>query len=182
MKVYKKGEIAKIVLKSLIIGGVVVAVVALPGMAPVLNLFGNDKRKNWKINRTLKQFERKKLVKMYYKGNKEFIEITEKGRKRLLQYEYEDMKINIPPKWDKLWRIVIFDIPEKRRKSRNALVIKLKELGFCMIQKSVFVYPYKCKDEIDFVGEHLFIRKHINYILAKNIENEKKFKKLLNIN
>jgi phenylacetic acid degradation operon negative regulatory protein len=181
MKVYKKGEIAKIILKSLVLGGVVVSVIALPGMAPVLNLFGNDKRKSWKLNRTLKQCKKQKFVKIYYRNGEEFIEITKKGKERLLQYDYEDMKINIPKRWDGLWRIVIFDIPEKRRKLRNALVLKLKELGFVMIQKSIFVYPYKCKEEIDFVSEHLYIRKYINYILARNIEHEKKFKKLFNI-
>ena len=182
MKTYKKGEIAKVVLKSLVISGAIVAVVTLPGMAPILNLFGNDKRKSWKIKRTLRQFKKQKLVKVYYRENKEFIEITNKGKRRLLQYDYEDIKIDIPQKWDKFWRIVIFDIPEERRRSRNALVLKLKELGFIMMQKSIFVYPYKCKDEIDFIGEHLFIRKYINYILAKKIENEKKFKKVFNIN
>lgn len=181
MKTYKKGEIAKIILKSLVIGGAVVAVVALPGMAPVLNLFGNDKRKNWKINRTLQQFKKQKFVKIYYKDNEEFIEITERGKKRLLRYDYEDIKINIPKKWDKLWRIVIFDIPEKRKKARDAINIKLKELGFCSIQKSTFIFPYDCKNEIDFIGEHMFARKYINYIVAKEVENERKLKKFFNL-
>lgn len=181
MKIYKKGEIAKVVLKSLLIGGAVVAVVALPGMAPILNLFGSDKRKNWKIDRTLRQFKKQKFIKIYYKGDKEFIEITEKGQKRLLQYNYEDMKIKKPKKWDRLWRIVIFDIPEKRKKARDAINIKLKELGFYPIQKSTFIFPYECKNEVDFIGEYMFTRKYINYILAKEVENKKKLKKFFNI-
>lgn len=181
MKTYKKGEIAKVILKSLFIGGVVISVVALPGMAPVLKLFANDKNKKTKINRVLKQFKKQKFVKMYYKDNKEFIEITEKDKKRLLQYDYEELKINIPKKWDKLWRVVIFDIPEKRKKARDAINIKLQELGFCSVQKSIFIFPYKCKNEIDFIVEHLFIRKYINYLLVKEIENEKELKKIFNL-
>lgn len=45
-------------------------------------------------------------------------------------------------KWDKKWRIVIFDIEEKQKKTREALRYKLKELGFGMIQESVWVSPY----------------------------------------
>lgn len=118
---------------------------------------------------------------MYYKDNKEFIEITEKGKKRLFQYDYEELKINIPKKWDKLWRVVIFDIPEKRKKARDAINIKLQELGFRSIQKSTFIFPYKCKNEIDFVAEHLFIRKYVNYLLVKEIENEKELKKIFDL-
>lgn len=182
MKKFKRGEIAGTVLKGVFIGGVVVAVVALPGMAPVLNLFGgNNKRSQYKLRRALYQLKKNKLVNIYYKGNEEFIEITEKGKKRLLQYDYDNIKIKMPKKWDGMWRIVIFDIPEKRKKARNAVVMKLKEIGFYSIQKSTYISPYECKDEIDFIGEHLFIRKYIDYIIAKSIDKEEKLKKLFKI-
>lgn len=180
--IYKKGDIAKVVLKSLFFGGMVVAVVALPGMAPVLNLFQDSNKKNKrKMQNALFNLKKQRLVKIYYKNREEFIEITEKGRKRLLKYEFDDMKIETPKKWDGLWRIVIFDIPEKRKKARNALNIKLKELGFYRIQKSAFIFPYECRDEIDFVAEHFFIRKYINYIIVKEIDNADKLKKILKI-
>ena len=51
------------------------------------------------------------------------------------------------------WRIVIFDIPEKFKKAREALRMKLKELGFLELQKSVFIFPYECEDEINFIVE-----------------------------
>lgn len=182
MRKYKRGEIAGAVLKGLLLGGIVIAVVALPGMAPVLNLFGgNNKRNQYKLRRALYQLKKNKLVNIYYKDNKEFIEITEKGKKRLLQYDYDNMKIKVPKKWDGMWRMVIFDIPEKRKKARDAIVIKLKEIGFHSIQKSTYIFPYECKDEVDFIGEHLFVRKYIDYIVAKSIDNEEKLKKLFKI-
>ena len=46
------------------------------------------------------------------------------------------MKINIPPKWDGFWRIVIFDVPEKFKKARNALSKKIKDLGLFPLQKA----------------------------------------------
>lgn len=44
--------------------------------------------------------------------------------------------------WDKKWRLVIFDIPEKQRSLRENFRRKLKELGFGMVQKSVWVSPH----------------------------------------
>ena len=176
----KNIEVAKIVLKCLVIGSVAVAVVALPGMAPVLKLFMKEDKK-YKFRKTLYELKRNCIIKMYYKDGEEVIEITEKGRKRLLKYEFDDMKIKIPRKWDGLWRIVIFDIPEKRKKARNAINLKLKKLGFHPIQKSTFIFPYECRNEIDFVAEHFFARKYINYIVAKEIDNSSKLKNLFNI-
>jgi len=45
-------------------------------------------------------------------------------------------------KWDGKWRVVIFDINEKKRKDRDSLRNKLRELGFGMIQESVWISPY----------------------------------------
>lgn len=51
-------------------------------------------------------------------------------------------------KWDKKWRIVTFDIPEKKRTKRDLFRRKLKELGFGMIQESLWVTPHAFEDDI----------------------------------
>jgi len=43
--------------------------------------------------------------------------------------------------WDKKWRLVVFDIPEKNRLARDALRKKLKELGFAPLQRSTWISP-----------------------------------------
>ncbi len=52
-------------------------------------------------------------------------------------------------KWDGYWRIVIFDIEEKNRLIRNLLRRKLRELGFGMWQKSVYITPHPVTEEIN---------------------------------
>ncbi|NQV88183.1 MAG: hypothetical protein HQ402_01320 [Parcubacteria group bacterium] len=173
----KKGEIAKTILKTLVSSGAVLALLALPGMSPMLKLFGNtDKTKKYKLNKSLRKLKEKKFVNIYYKDGREFIEITEKGKKKLLAYDFDDLEIVKPKKWDGLWRIVIFDIPEKKKYVRDTLNIKLKELGFKPIQKSTFVLPYDCEDLVCFIREHLYARDGIQYILAKKIEGESDLK------
>lgn len=46
--------------------------------------------------------------------------------------------------WDGKWRLVIFDIPEKRRPARDLLRQKLKEWGFVRLQKSVWGSKKNC--------------------------------------
>lgn len=102
--------------------------------------------------------------------------LSEKGKKRALEYNFEKMKIKIPDKWDGKWRIVFFDIPEKFRAARNALRDKLKELGFREVQKSVFAFPYSCRDEIDFVVEFFNVRAFVRYAEMIHPTNEAELK------
>ena len=66
----------------------------------------------------------------------------------------------------------MFDIPEKLRGLRNSLRFHFKKIGLIELQKSVFVYPYPCSDEIEFIVELYNARKYVRFILAENIDNE----------
>lgn len=96
----------------------------------------------------------------------EKIRLTDYGRARALVYNFNDLKLPIKKKWDKKWRLVLFDIPEPKKKIRDALRRKLKQLGFLEFQKSVFIYPYSCEEEINFVLNFYNIPEHVYYIEA----------------
>ena len=83
--------------------------------------------------------------------------------------------------WDGKWRTVIFDIPEKLKSARNALRDKLKEVGFHELQKSVFVFPYECKDEIDFIIEFFNLRQYVRYGIFDFIDNDLHLRKTFNL-
>lgn len=176
-KNYSKGELAKDILKGLALGGFIVACFACPNFAQVAKMFkANDWDERRRLKQSLRGLEKKKLIKFDEKNDKMIIEITEDGKKKVLKYKYEEMEIKKPKKWDKLWRMVIFDIPEVHKKARNALNLKLQELGFYPLQKSVFLHPFDCRNEIDFIGEYFNVREHINYFVVNEIEREDYFK------
>ena len=97
------------------------------------------------------------------------IEITNKGKTRLLEYDYDNIEIK-KPKVDGKWRLIIFDIPEQRKRDRDALRRKLIELGFTRLQDSVFASPYPCKDEIDFLANYLNISDFVTLAVIEKIE------------
>ena len=182
MEKYSKGEIAKIILKSLLVTAVVVTVVALPGSAQILTLFKpKNKREEYKVTRSLHSLKKNKYVRVYKKNGKDIIEITRKGKRRISSYDYEDIKLQHVKKWDGLWRVVMFDIPERKKRARNAISRKLKELGCHAVQKSVFIYPYDCRKEMDFIAGYLYVRKYIQYMEVKKVDNEGKIKKRFHI-
>ena len=167
---HSRGELAKEILKALAIGAILASSLALPNLPQVLKFLGVVGAKDkYRVKRTIYNLKDKRLVDFYENG---VIEITEKGKKKILQYDIEEMNIKIPANWDGYWRIVIFDIPEKFKKARNALSKKIKDLDFFPLQKSVFVYPFECRDEIDFISEFFGVGKFVQYIVAKKIDSE----------
>jgi len=125
------------------------------------------------LRRSIKQLYQSKLVSCRERPNGTVsMVLTEEGMKRATRYHLEPMRIQRPVKWDKIWRVVIFDIPEDKQLARRALRRKLRHLGFYPFQKSVFIFPFECKKEIDFLVDFFDLQKHVRYFLAQKIDTE----------
>lgn len=74
------------------------------------------------------------------KNSKPYLRLTNKANKKLKR-DFPIFKMQ-KRKWDKKWRLVIFDISEETRSTRDLLRDKLKELGFGMLQKSIYISAY----------------------------------------
>lgn len=98
--------------------------------------------------------------------------LSENGQRRILFFKIDKLKLKPAKHWDGKWRFVAYDIPHDKSQARHALLRKLKELGFYQWQKSVLVYPYDCRDEIDFITEFFEIRPHVRYAEMINPTNE----------
>ncbi len=110
------------------------------------------------LNHALRKLKIMGLVKTSPASDfKERYVLTPAGKSKFLLHQYYTLTLKGRKRWDGKWRMVLFDIPEARRKVRDALRKKLKELGFLEFQKSVFIFPYPCDDEINFVINFLDI-------------------------
>lgn len=116
--------------------------------------------------------KKKKLIRTFIKNKKTYVELTVKGKKRALYYCQKKIAIKRAKKWDGKWRIIIFDIPESRKFKRDTLRNRLKFLGLIEIQKSVYVYPFDFKRELDFLVGWLVIYKYAKYIIGDIIQGE----------
>ena len=160
-----------------IAGPIVLASLFLPNasqmLKPLLRWHKNwDKIKRQRIKETIKRLNQKGLIELIEKNNKLYIEITKNGKKLIKDFDYDNIKLLNDKKWDGKWRMVIFDIPEKKTKERRALSVKLKELGFYPLQESVFIYPHDCQDEIDFVCGFLDIDRYVNYCIVDALDKK----------
>lgn len=88
------------------------------------------------VSRSLKTH----LIEKVEKRGEIYMRITSEGRKTIRR-DFPMLSFQ-KRQWDRKWRIVMFDIEEINKQVRERLRIKLKELGFGMLQKSVFISPH----------------------------------------
>ncbi len=169
----KRGELRKQILLALGSGLIITTVMILPGSAQMFKpLIKRFKTKRQNFVKSLKAIKRDRLIDFKEDGKFSKIVITSRGKEKLLRYNLDDLEIEKPKRWDGVWRIVTFDIPESKKSARNALRSKLKELGFRQLHKSVFIYPYPCLSEVQFIEEIFMVGPYINFIEAKKVEGD----------
>lgn len=160
--------------------------------------FSRTPQRHWKIlknaYRVWKQINGEKLkedihslYRSQFVGQKENVDgsititLTKKGKLRALTYHFKTMKGNSKKQWDKKWRIVLFDIPDKLKVARDALRGKLRDFGFYEFQESAFVYPFECEDEIDFIIEFFSLRPYVRLGILERVDNELHLKKIFEL-
>ncbi|MBI5734109.1 MAG: CRISPR-associated endonuclease Cas2 [Candidatus Kerfeldbacteria bacterium] len=78
-----------------------------------------------------------------------------------------------PSRWDKKWRMVIFDVPEKRRQDRNYLRRLLIQNGFKKLQASVWASPFAVPREFNEQLWNMRLKYHVLYLLVSEIDYDR---------
>lgn len=144
-------ELSRALLSAGTAGIVVVAPNAVQALEqPLKKILG--KRKSLDSRKIAYYAKRQELVKVVENSDGSFcVSLSEKGLKRGVAASFETMSIPRQRSWDKRWRIVLYDIPEQHVASRRFLLEKLKTLNFYMLQRSMWVYPYPCLEQIELI-------------------------------
>lgn len=168
------------VLQVLAMGGIVLTSLVIPNLPMALGAVV----KAWKhlnrreLGKIIKRLEKQDLIAISENNGKTQIIITDKGKKKLLEYDFENIELNTK-KPDGKWRLIIFDIPEHNKRSRDAFRRKLLQLNCIRLQDSVFASAYPIQQEVDFLCHYLGISDFVTLASVDRIERGEKliFKK-----
>lgn len=128
------------------------------------------------FNRSLRSLcEQKLLRETRHPDGTVTLTLTEQGKR---QAHYTDLfgstiKIKRPKKWDRMWRLVLFDIPEKKRGFRDVLRDHLKKIGFHELQQSAFIFPFPCEQEITCLTGLYGAESFVRIATLRSIDNQK---------
>lgn len=176
---YRRGELARDILR-LIGAGVVVGFGTMAAVSTntiqlmdYLNPKGvHERNRIWKA---IKYLESKHRITMEDRDGKTYVLLTDRGRLQLDEDTIGEMTVAKPYRWDHKWRIVMFDFPQKHERARKAFRLKLQDLGFKLYQRSVFIYPYECHEEIHSIAQWYGVDSHVRYIVATEIHDMRTF-------
>ncbi len=174
----ERGDITKKIFLTLFAMGALGTCLVLPGLPMALALFmPTSKEERVSLLKRLYGLRRNGML-IFDKNEKGYrIGLTAKANKQAQRYNLQELRLPRKKKWDGIWRMVTFDIPETKRGMRLAVSRKLKELGFFAYQKSIFIYPYDCKKEIDFIRDYFRVRENVKYLLLKDFEGSVRISK-----
>lgn len=145
---------------------------------PFLDAKREKEREEWKqfnpsyLKRTLARMRREKLVKIVERDGEQIIELTKNGRRRIIKYSLENLSIDKSNAWDGRWRLVMYDVPHRRKQLRDVFRETLKNLGFYQLQESVWVFPYPCEDQVSFLREFYGVGNEVLYVVATKLEDD----------
>ncbi len=174
----RRGELRNAVLMTIAAAGVLGVALVAPNVLYALKKMGisdfRGPRRKELINRARDRLIDAELLTRDEKG---YLHITPKGQAQLNLLEAHNYQIKKPKRWDKKWRLLVFDIPEHRRGTRTKVRNTLQAIGFRRMQDSVWIYPYDCEDLVALLKADFKIGKDLIYLIAEAVENDSNLRK-----
>ena len=166
-------------------GSLLLGSILMPGLGYAAGAIARVKRnsewkrsqKEWKkfnlylLKRNLKRLQNQKVIEVVGKDGQELIKLTRKGYTKYLKFTLEQLSLD-GKRWDGKWRIVIYDISKFKKSQTNAFRYILRYINFLPLQKSVYLTPYPCEEQITYLREYFDIGNEVLLIRADKIENE----------
>lgn len=136
-------------------------------------------KRNIRLNRlraTIKRLKKQKDIELIEENDKQILKLTEKGKIKLLKYDLKNLKLKKPEKWDKKWRLIIYDVPKNKNSVRELFRRYLRGMNFLKLQASVYLTPYPCEEEIEFLRNYYGIINEVIVLTVSSIEQEEAYK------
>lgn len=190
MKVSKTNRIDPKVKDILLLVGVgtfIAASLVFPGLPLVLKLGKQYKKdslspfRDWekfnkfRLKQALKRLHQQKVIDIEEKDGQIFIKLTNKGEVRLLKYKLDEIKVG-SKNWDGKWRLIIYDVESDKKRLRDIFRRFLKKMHFLQLQKSVYLTPHPCDDQIEFLRQYYHLGGEILLLEICSLENEAVYK------
>ena len=131
-----------------------------------------NKKLNYSINRSVKNLKESGHIEVLSSDNKKYLKLTAKGKNKVNCIKLEGEGALISPTWDGFWRIIILDLPEKRKSEREALRYLLKKANFVCIKNTVWISPYPYENLFTNIKKDLGLGTELMIIVSNKLDDE----------
>ena len=175
----RRRDLQKLILETVLDAGVLTIALVSPNVMKAMNKLGliPKHRQSEYISSSASKLVKRGLL--YFDGKR--YEMTSKGESLLRKWRFADFKLQRSRKWDKKWRVIIFDIPEKKKNIREQVRTLFAQAGLRRLQDSVWIYPYDCEDVLTLLKTDLGVGKNILYLIVDELESDKYLREEFNL-
>jgi len=122
------------------------------------------------VKRTIKKLAEDGHIEIHETERSAFVNMTNIGRNKLRNLYLSSDDHLIPTSWDGKWRIVILDIPESDKQSRDALRYILKKAHFQCLKNSVWISPYPFEHLLSGMKQDLGLTDELIVIVTDDLD------------
>jgi DNA-binding transcriptional regulator PaaX len=174
-------NIQHVLLHTIAAAGVLSLVMLAPNALQVLRMFdgGKVRRKDPKylFASAFEKLLAREVIVIETNERGKRVRITELGKYELARMVARTPDTRKHKRWDKRWRMVIYDIKEERKVTRLRLQEMLRSFGFYRLQNSVWVYPHDTEALVILLKADFKIGGEVLYVVVEKIENDSSLKK-----
>ena len=99
-------------------------------------------------------------------GNKSYYYLTPRGEARIEEAAIRIFELT-PKKWDGKWRMLMYTIPEEKRRIRDELRKELIWSGFGSISNGCWISPNNLEKEVHLLIENYEIQANVDFFVAE---------------
>lgn len=174
----RMGKVAKVILKTVAASGFLAMALCAPNALQALSMFDTKKyRQPFHMNKVAERLRSDGYLRKVVRGKVVCYELTQKGKQYLARFQLREMQIPRQEKWDRHYRMIVFDISEKRKHVRDEIRNWLRALGFVKLQQSVWVFPYPCRKIVALLKTEYKVEKDVLYVTAATVEHDEWLRK-----
>lgn len=152
----RKQRVQNAVLRFLYIGGVLAVGAAAPKLLQFFPSADRSRPRRKELYARIRSAQHRLIQGGFVeKGAAGKYKLTAEGKARIEKILLREYRIPEPVHWDGKWRLLIFDIAEKRRGARERLRDLLHGAGFVRLQDSVWVHPYPCEEFVTLIRAYV---------------------------
>lgn len=134
----------------------------------------------WRLRQVIKRMQNSKLLEIKEEEGIPIIKITDRGKQKLLRYKVDEMVLD-ESNWDGKWRLIIYDVASTKRANSEMFRTMLNKLRFLKLQKSVYLTPFKCEDEIEYLRLLFEVGNEVQILKVGSLENEAAYRRYFGI-
>lgn len=180
-KAIRRTKINRAIISTVAVAGIITVAAIAPKLLGTLGKTKYARQFLYRSRSNISKLIREGYLELERKDGKAYIRLTEKGERFATLMHEGKLAPKKPRRWDGKWRLLIFDIPEKRKGTREKIRAILIALGFVRLQDSVWAYPYDCEDFIAILKADFKIGKDVLYIIADQIEYDAPLREHFNL-